>query len=419
MRRITAIPAAAAAAAALMLAGCATGSDSGSGGDDTTLTLSGWAGDDVMPKIIEQFEADNPGVTVEFAGLPWPDILTQINTELVSGTADDVVVVFPGNGNPITAQTLAKGNFLADLSSRPWTSSYNEANQTVMGADGKVLMGANNFTIIPATYNEQALESLGATVPTTWSEVLQLCSAARAEDKVAYALAGLAGGTYNYFAFALTATLVDGPNPDFAEQQAAGEVSFSDSEWGTAFDKYLELLDAGCFTDDALGTSLELAQQQVARGEAVGIVTVSNQLGDVERLAPEGTTFVTAPLPATDDPSDTVLPVGLGAGYGVNAKGNVDLATKFVDFYMSNEGMKIAVDSGSIFPSAPVEGFEPTPTLAGVTDAVQSDKTAAFPDQTWPNANVTQVFLDELQKLLGGRTSVTDALAAMDTAYNS
>ena len=158
--------------------------------------MSGWADDSIAAALIEQFEADNPGVTIDYTGLPWPGILTQINTELVSGTASDIVVVFPGNGNPITAQTLAKGNYLADLSSSDWVSNYNDANQAVMGADGKILMGANAFTIIPAVYNSQALEGFGATAPTDLQEVLDLCGTAKAQGKVAYALAGAAGGNY-------------------------------------------------------------------------------------------------------------------------------------------------------------------------------------------------------------------------------
>ncbi|MEU6201220.1 extracellular solute-binding protein [Streptomyces sp. NPDC047061] len=409
------------AAAALALAGCSTdpnsgsGSTSGSGGK--TLTVAGWSDDAVMTAVIAQFEKDNPGVKVKFTGYPWPSILTQINTQLVSGTASDVDVVFPGNGNPITAQTLAKGNYLADLSSESWASKFNEATKKVMSADGKVLMVANNSTIIPATYNTQALKAIGKSAPTTWSQVLDLCSAAKAKGRVAYAMAGLAGGTFNYLPYALTATLVYGPNPDFSAQQAAGKATFSDSQWTTALTKYKQMLTAGCFTKDSLGTSLAVAQKQVATGGALGIVTVSNQIVDIQKDAPSGTTFETAALPATDKASQTVLPVGLGAGYGVNAKGNVPLGKKFLDFYMSKEGMDVAVKAGSIFPSVAVDGFKPTPALAGVSDQVRGDKTAAFPDQTWPNANVTQVYQDQLQKLLGGQASVKDVLAAMDSAY--
>lgn len=405
-------------ALAFGLAGCSA--DAGSSTGDTVLTWSGWAGDEVAEALITQFEKDNPGVTIKYTGLPWPNILTQINTEIVSGTASDIVTVFPGNGNPITVQTLAKGNYLADLTSQSWTKNYNDANRQVMGVDDKVFMGSNNFTIIPATYNTQALAAVGATAPTTWSEVLDLCSAAQAQGKVAYAYAGLAGGNFIQLPYALAATLVNGPDPDFATQQAAGDASFSDSEWSTAFDQLTELRDAGCFSKDPLGTSIEVAQNQVATGEAVGIVTVTNQIGDIERMAAEGTTFETAAFPATDDASETVLPVGLGAGYGVNAKSkNLDLAKKFMEFYMSEEGMNIALEVGSIFPSQAVEGYEPSAVLAGIAEQAQSEQTAAFPDQTWPSSNVNQVFQDEVQKVLGDKTTVKEALKNMDTAYDA
>ncbi|MFE1646124.1 ABC transporter substrate-binding protein [Microbacterium sp. P01] len=423
MRKATAaaLPVVALTTLALGLAGCSSGPQSGSGGGsdgDTVLTMSAWADDDIAAALIKKFEADNPGVTIDYTGLPWPGITTQINTELVSGTASDIVVVFPGNGGPIAAQVLAKGNYLADLSDAEWVGNYNDANKAVMGADDKILMGSNGFTIIPAVYNTQALEAVGATAPTTWSEVLDLCSTAKAQGKVAFALGALAGGNYNYLPYALSATLVYGPNPDFVEQQTSGDASFSDSEWTTVLDKYRELTDAGCFSADATGTSLEVAQGQVAKGEALGIVTVSPQISAIEEMAPEGTTFETAAFPATDDASETVLPVGLGAGYGVNAKSeHIDLAKKFVDFYLSEEGLNIALTTGSMFPSAPVDGFAAPEALAGVTEQAQGDKTFSFPDQTWPNAVVNQTYVDGLQAFLGGQTSASDLLKQMDDAF--
>jgi len=422
MRKKTAavLPLAALTAVAMGLAGCSAGTGANSGGEDgdTVLTMSGWADDGIAEALIAQFEEDNPGVTIDYTGLPWPSILTQINTELVSGTASDIVVVFPGNGNPITAQTLAKGNYLADLSDSPWVSNYNDANQAVMGADGKILMGANAFTIIPAIYNTQALEAVGATAPTTWSEVLDLCSTATAEGKVAYALAGVAGGNYHTIPYALTATLVYGPNPDFVAEQNAGDVTFSDSEWTTALDQYSELVDAGCFTADATGTALDIAQGQVANGDALGIITVSPQINTIAEMAPEGTTFETAAFPATDDATETILPVGLGAGYGVNAKSeNLELAKKFVDFYLSEEGLKIAVENGSIYPSGPIDGYTPPESLAGVSEQVTSDLTVSFPDQTWPNAVVNEAYTTGLQTFIGGSTSAAELLQQMDDAW--
>jgi raffinose/stachyose/melibiose transport system substrate-binding protein len=409
------------AAAGLALAGCSAGPQSVSSADDgggTVLTMSAWADDQIMDALITRFEADNPGVTIDNTELPWPGITTQINTELVSGTASDIVVVFPGNGSTITAQTLAKGGYLADLSDSPWTDGFSPANKQVMSSDGEVLMASNNFTIIPAIYNSDALAEVGATAPTTFSEVLDLCTTAESAGKVAYALAGLAGGNFHVLPYALTSSLVYGQDPDFVQEQTAGDVTFSDSAWTTAMDEYKQMLDAGCFTQDATGTSLEVAQGQVAKGEALSIVTVSNQIDDIQAMAPEGTAFETAALPATDDPSDTFLPVGLGSGYGVNAKSeHLDLAKKFIDFYMSPEGVQIALDNGSIFPSQETESFEPSATLAGVAEQAQSDKTTPFPDATWPNSIVNQTYTDGLQQFIGGQTTAAALLKAMDDAY--
>lgn len=380
--------------------------------------MEGFSGDSLIPPLTAEFEKENPGVTVNFTGLPYPQILTQINTQLVSGTAPDIMTVFPGEGNPITVQTLAKNNYLADLSSAPWASSFNDTNKQLMGVDGKIFFTTNNLTIIPAIYNTQALAALGVKAPTTYTEVLNLCAAAKAKGKVAYALGGAAGGNFYFLFYALTASLVYGPNPNFATDQAAGKVTFAGSKWTDALNKFSDMNKAGCFSASPLGTSLDVAQGQIAKGDAVGMVTVSNQLPSIEKKVTGSTTFETAPFPATDTAADTYLPVGLGAGYGVNAKSkNLDMAKKFVDFYMSKAGITIATQAGSIFPSIDGASYPHDKALDGVATQAASGKTVSFFDALWPNANVNKVFNDETQKLLDGSESADDILKAMDNAY--
>lgn len=404
---------------ALLLTGCSSGTQANQDTKgESTISWSGFTGDPVAEALIKKFEEKNPGTNIKFTGLPFPQILSQTSTELLSGTASDIVTVFPGEGGPTTVQTLVKSNYLEDLTAQSWTKNFSDSSKKMMGTDGKVYFGANNSTIIPAIYNDQALKAVGASAPTTYSKVLELCKAAKGAGKVAYALAGLSGGNLHLIPYALTATLVYGENPNFVDEQAGGKANFSDSQWRAALQKYKEMNDAGCFTANALGTSGDVAQAQVVSGDAVGMVNVSNAIAYLETAAPQGTTFSTAAFPATDDASQTVLPVALGAGYGVNAKSkNKDLAMKFMDFIMSDEGMQVAVDVGKVFPSQPVANYKPTPALAGVAEQAQGKKIAAFPDQTWPNSVVAQTFSDELQKFLGGQASQEDVLKAMDEAY--
>jgi raffinose/stachyose/melibiose transport system substrate-binding protein len=406
------------AAAALTLPGCPAGSQAEKNDGETVLTMSAWADDPMAAALIEQFEKDNPGVTIDYTGLPWPNILTQISTEMTSGTASDIVVAFSGRGNALGVQNLAKGNYIADLSDSSWADAFSGATRSAMGVDDKVLFGSNALTMVPAIYNVQALEAVGATAPTTFDEVLDLCAAAKSQGKVAYALAALAGGNYTSLAMAMATTLVYGVDPEFTEEQLAGDATFSDSDWTEVFDKLGEMNDAGCFTADATGVSLDIAQGQVAKGEAVGIVDVTPAIANIASLAPEGTTFETAPFPATNDPADTKLPVGFGAGYAVNAKSkNIDLAKKFVDFYMSQEGLNIALESGSIYPSVPVDGYTAPDALAGIADLAHGDSAQPLFDATWPNASVGQAYSDGIQGFLTGQLSRDEILKRMDAAF--
>ncbi len=161
--------------------------------------------------------------------------------------------MFPGQGNPIAVQTLAKNKYLADLSSEDWAKSFTSSKKEVMGTGGKVYLAANNYTIIPAIYNSSALSDVGEQAPKTFDDVLSLCSAAKAKGKVAYALAGASGGTNLYLAYALSASLVYGPDSSFAKDQAAGKASFADSKWDTVLSKYTQLEKAGCFSSSPLG----------------------------------------------------------------------------------------------------------------------------------------------------------------------
>src|SRR5690606_33281643 len=119
--------------------------------------------------------------------------------------------------------------------------------------------------------------------------------------------------------YALTPTLVYGKNPDFDAQQAAGEVTFAESAWETALEKYDEMEESGCSQDDPLGTSYEVATAMVGNGDAFAIVSVTSTFAAVEANAPEGATFNMFALPATDDPSETWMPAGASGGIGANA----------------------------------------------------------------------------------------------------
>ena len=79
----------AAMTAATLMAACSGGTNAGSSGDSTTLTLAS-VDHGSIEKVVAAFEAANPGVKVNFTTSGADQYQQQIRTQLASGTAPDV-----------------------------------------------------------------------------------------------------------------------------------------------------------------------------------------------------------------------------------------------------------------------------------------------------------------------------------------
>lgn len=414
-----------AAATALVVAGCASGpqaaqgsSSSGGDGGSTTLKITTTSDDKQVPAAVEQFQKDHPDVTIDLQTAPTDAVQTSVRTQLASGTAPDLFVNWPGDGSPTAVKVVAAAGYLEDLSDQPWVSKLPPSLAPLLGADGKTYLASPAVAAIPVIYNDGALADVSAAAPTTWTQVLQLCDTARSAGKVAFALGNQTPWNTQLANYALAATLVYGPDPKFPDQMAAGKTTFATSTWSEVMDKYLDMNKRGCFNDDPLGVSYESALSEVAAGDALGVIMVNSSVTAIKAEAPAGSTFSTAPLPATDDAAQTVMPLAPGNGLALNVKSkNKKVAKEFLAYLMSPQGLELSNTAAAGLPSIPVDGFKADPALAGVLEFQKADRVTPFMDQRWPNARVQQTHFTEVQKLFSGSTTVPDALKAMDAAY--
>ena len=94
MKRTILAAAALVGAATLVLSGCSTPSDGGGGGEDVTITYTNFISNDGneenLQTIVDAFEKENPGVTVEVTTLPYGDYFTALQTDLAAGEVSDV-----------------------------------------------------------------------------------------------------------------------------------------------------------------------------------------------------------------------------------------------------------------------------------------------------------------------------------------
>lgn len=410
--------AAAAAVAFGSVAACSSGP--GSASDDSgAVTVAATSNEKpALDAAIAAYEKANPGTDIQVTYAALDQYQTTVRTQLSSGTAADVLFVWPGNGNPVTMEVVSGAGYLEDLSARPWADQLPDGLKPVSQSDGKTWIAPVTFSGIGAVYNTGALREAGLSIPQTWTQLLNFCRQATAKGKVAFALGAQTPWVTQLVNYALTPTLVYGRNPDFAREMAEGKATFAGSGWQHAMEKYLRMQETGCFNDSPLGTSYETSLSQVAKGEALGVVQVNSAVPALEEEAGQDAAFDLRPLPATDDPGETRMAGAAGSSYGVNAEsGNKDAALKFVDWLMSPGGMNLYAETNAALPSIPNEQFTIDPALTALEQYQKDGKTFPYMDQQWPNARVQQVHFAAVQELLGGRTTPEDALRRMDEAY--
>ena len=116
-----------AAVALFATAGCSASSDSGSGGDgDVTLEFAQWwepkLPDGAFRELMDEFEAENPGITVELLSGPYASTKEQLFAGAAAGTMSDVVGL-----DGAWVSDFAEQGAIADLTALMAESDYDDS----------------------------------------------------------------------------------------------------------------------------------------------------------------------------------------------------------------------------------------------------------------------------------------------------
>lgn len=412
--------------AVLLVACSTTGSTkttSTAGSSDPTVTLSILAlstFQPALPVVISDFTAKYPHTTFNVTYVPSATYTSLIGSQLANGTAADIVSVSPGSASAQAVIELGKAGYLKNLAGQPWVKDVPAAYKESMGVGNKVYSPAIATRALTTFYNETVMKKDGFTIPTTWNQVLSLCSKAQAKGIAAYTIGAATDYENQMLTFALLATLV----PDtakFIQERTAGTTTFTKSAWLTMFQKEDQMYKAGCFAKDPAGTSINAAQAEVANGQALAYTGQSNQYPTMAQLAPS-VKFVSTSFPATNDASQTRLSIALEGSFGINADVSGEklvVAKRFFDFMMSpDENGKLAT-ALSDAPGVPSAKFVPTAGTEALATYTKEGKTTLVADQFFPNPNVRTVWITTNEKMLSGQATPEDITQAMDSAWTT
>jgi raffinose/stachyose/melibiose transport system substrate-binding protein len=405
------------------LAACSTGGSSSGGGSKHLTIMWEAQAETSMNTVIKAFEKANPGVTVTPTYLAPDQLQTTERTQFAAGTMTDMTWVWPGNGNVGAAYVIGPLGFLANLSSSSWVKSVPTNIAKVEQVNGKTVAFMVEVSGWGAMYNNSAMTKAGLSIPTTWNQVLQFCQAAKKKGLVAYAMGTATNYETQNIPYANTPQLVQGGTPgnDFATLMDDHKTTFMKSGWLRALQEAQEMQQAGCHNNGFQGATVTQANSMWEAGKALARVSIGAYLAGV----PKGEQFTFAPLPATNNPSDSWIGLAAFGGIGVNAHSkNLALAEKFVDFLATPKEDSAYVDAGVVGASGSMPVLvdpsnPPTDQFSQTYLKYQSaGKTAVYPDQNWPNPEVQANMYVGIQNMYDGKETPLQVLTSMQQAFD-
>jgi raffinose/stachyose/melibiose transport system substrate-binding protein len=271
MRKHTARLAAGALAMTLGLAACA-GEDGPGNEDGQTLKIWWWENDDsalsrAWNVAIEIFEAEHPGVEVEFELKTYEQMQQSGQLILDSNDPPDVLEYLKGNA---TAGVVSKAGLLTDLTDvaaeRGWeleesVQDVGLYSDGIMG-DGRRYGVTNYGEYVGLWYNADLFDEYGLDVPTTLAELEDVMQTFVNADITPLAL-GSADypGPHLLYALAL-AHMNDESLADY--QQFTGEPDWA--AWQEAATVLADWVDAGYISTDSTGIPAQDAGNAFAAG---------------------------------------------------------------------------------------------------------------------------------------------------------
>ena len=216
----------------LLLTSALVTAATGAFAQDVTLTIESWRNDDLklwQDVIIPAFEAENPGIKINFTPSAPAEYNAVLNSKLDAGSAGDLITCRPFDAS----LALYDAGHLADLSDLGAMANFSDVAKSAWQTDD----GSATFCVPMASvihgfiYNKDAFAELGLEAPVTEDEFFAVLDAI--EEDGSYV--PMAMGTNDQWEAATMGYQNIGPNYWKGEEGRlaliAGEQKLTDEQW--------------------------------------------------------------------------------------------------------------------------------------------------------------------------------------------
>jgi raffinose/stachyose/melibiose transport system substrate-binding protein len=412
--------------------GASGGPTQGAGGSGDPATSAPASGDirylveapedpsdlDPLREHLKDFEAANPGITVELEAIPLTQLRQTLQATLRGQNPPDV---FAWGSGPAYAGALAEAGLLYDLTAAydqyDWPI-YEGAKQQVT-FDDKIVGIPGEMETVGIYYNKKIFADLAISEPQNLADLEAAAQKVKDAGIIPFAAADQEGWeASHWFSMALGSRLGSAGVTALLE----GETSWNSPDVIAALAIWDRWNKAGFLPPTPTGISYDNGNALFYSSEAAMVPTgswLANDIADAEEVD-----FEVGYIPFPSETGPGLWSVGLGSGPYIAANSqNPEAALAFVDWLVSPEHGRWVVENLLTIPPYPVDttGLELNPLFAEVLEDIgqlsggSSDFGANIDVQSTDDFN--EAMFDGLQSLLTGDTTPEQLAQELQAAY--
>ena len=279
-----------------------------------------------LDDLIAGFTAENPDVTVNTEAVSMDNYLDVIKLRLSSGDAPDILF-----GGPSSYPELIDAGYIMDLTNEAFTERVSEGSLSLMKIDDAVYGIPLDQMANVVFYNKDIFEELSLSVPTTYTEFIDVC---KALDEAGYA--ACAAGYQDQISLGANYFTIFYGTPYLACEQYTDETQNQGKSWSEyptvaqALNQFREII--GYSNEDCKTITTDRAEQIFANGESGMIIIGTWGLGAIMNYNPDLNCggFI---YPSEEKAEDNALPLNTDDTWMIiKDSPNVEIAKAFFEY---------------------------------------------------------------------------------------
>lgn len=385
-------------------------------------TLVMWGPEQITEPLIAElwngikadFEAENPGVTVEFTPPTGTISNGAVQAAIQSNAGPDVILT---NSGVARVSTVVDAQLVMPLTEayaeRGWDEQiYPWLYEELQGQrGGEIYEVPDGLDALGIWYHKDMFEEHGWEIPDTWSAFVELMGEIEAEGIMPIAIGPRTAGSAGH----LFGNMLQAASGQEAVGKAlAGELAWTDPSMVTGAVRLRELVDQGYIDKSMAALDLDGAARLWFNKRAAMFVagpwfTANARNADYD--------LDNAGFAAMPSDNGAALPTG-GVGWSwlipANSK-QPELAMKWIDFVLSDEVMKRRAEdpaSTMLYPRE-IEGLEPPTAILGEIFEVAAGGVGYNPSVYLP-ASVVDTYFQVIQGIISAQITGEEAMAQIE-----